>query len=163
MLTPNFLSEKFTAPHLVKKPPTFFGTRNSIAVFVRPLHLSVSSARWIQCTRVLPFWLIHFNIILPSACRYSKQALSIKFSSKTLHAFFFTTMHAIARPSSYLARGTSREATHLLFCQSSLTSVPSGPVVFLSTLFSNTISLPAFSPQFYGHMNDGLNCSYLCF
>ena len=142
MLTPIFLSWKLTSPHLVNKTPTFYGTQNSNAVFVRPLHLSLSSARRIQCAHLHPSSLGHFNIIRPSACRYSKRSLSFKFSPKTLYAFFFTTMHAITRPSYRIWRGgTSHKASHLLFCQSALTSAPSGPVIVLSTLYSNTISL----------------------
>ena len=123
MLTPNFLSWKLTSPHLVNKTPTFFATQNSNAVFVRPLRLSLSSARWIQCTHLHPSLLGHFNIILPSACRYSKLSLSFKFSPKPLYAFFFTTMHAIARPSYHIWRGV-RVMKLLICCFASLLLLP---------------------------------------
>lgn len=122
-MTLNCLSGKLTSAHLVNKTPTFFGTQNANAVFVRPLHLSLFSARWIQCTHLHPSSLGHFYIIVPSACRYCKRSLSFKFSPKLMYAFFFTNMHAIARPSYRIWRGV-RVMKLLICCFASLLLLP---------------------------------------
>jgi len=66
---------------------------------------------------------LRVNIILPSACRYSKRSLSFKFSPKTLYAIFFTTMRAIARPSYRIWRGV-RVMNLFICCFASLLLLP---------------------------------------
>jgi len=55
------LPEKLTVPQLIKKFPSFFGTREFIATFTSARHLSPSHSK------------IHYIIILPSAPESSKS------------------------------------------------------------------------------------------
>ena len=66
--------------HLVKKLPTLYGNQRIIALFTRTQHLSISWGRRIQSVLFSPVYCkIHFNIILPSTYRSSKQSLSLHF------------------------------------------------------------------------------------
>jgi hypothetical protein len=56
-----------TYAKLLKKFPSFYGTRKFITVFTKTCHQSLSWARWIQSiTPKSDFPNNHFNIILPS-------------------------------------------------------------------------------------------------
>jgi len=61
-LTPSnkILLDKLTITQIVKKVPSFFGTRTSIIVFTRLRHCSISWARWSQSTShyILPRYII---------------------------------------------------------------------------------------------------------
>jgi hypothetical protein len=60
--------QKLTVTQLVKKLPTFYGTRIFIAMFTRARHWSLSRTRWMQSTPPPPphFPKVHSNIIFPS-------------------------------------------------------------------------------------------------
>jgi hypothetical protein len=68
ILTPRSrgLLAKLTVSQLVKKFPTFYGTRRLITAFTRARHLSLSWASSIQSMPLSHFLKVHFNIILPS-------------------------------------------------------------------------------------------------
>jgi hypothetical protein len=72
------LPEKFGGSQLIKKLPTFYGTRGFITEFTRTSHLFLSRARPIQSMTPSPFMNSHFNIILPSVPRSS-----LRFSHRT--------------------------------------------------------------------------------
>ena len=80
-LTPRsrVLPEKLTAAPLVRKFPTFYGSRRFITVFTRARHLSLSLARSIQSMPLSPFSKIHLNIILPSTPGSFKWSPSLRF------------------------------------------------------------------------------------
>jgi hypothetical protein len=60
------LHVKLTVTQLIKKFPTFYGTRKFIAVFTWAHHWSLSWARWFQSTPSHPVYLkIHSNVTLP--------------------------------------------------------------------------------------------------
>ena len=82
--------EKLSDPRIVKKFPTFYGTRKFIIAFhdSPPLIPVLSQpAHAPSC-----FFKIHFNIIPPSRPRSSKRYLS-GFSTKTLQLFSPHTFH----------------------------------------------------------------------
>lgn len=162
MLTLNFISGKLTSPHLVNKTPAFFGTQNSNAVFVRPLHLSLSSARWINCTHLHPSSLGHFNIILPSACRYSKRSLSSKFSPKTLYAF--SSPFCMPLSAHLFVFGEEYESRSFSFAVLPVCSYfrPLRPSYLPQHPILDHLQ-PEFSQQFHGHIHDGLSCVSVCF
>ena len=79
--------EKVIIPELVNIFPTFYGIWSFVTVFTRACNFSLSSARWIQYT-FLSYFLIHFNIILPSMPSSSKWSHSIRvFSQYLVYAF----------------------------------------------------------------------------
>jgi len=68
LLTPlsRVLLEKLTSSKIVKKFPSFFGTRKFITAFTNTRHMSLSWTRSIYSMFPLYFLHIHLNIILPS-------------------------------------------------------------------------------------------------
>jgi hypothetical protein len=75
------LLEKLIVTQLVKKFPTFYGTRRFITKFTRARHRSIPWARWIQPTASNPTPLkTHSNIILRSTVRSSERSLPFRFS-----------------------------------------------------------------------------------
>ena len=75
------LLEKLTVPQLVKKFPTFYGTRRFITAVKSARHLSLSSARLIQSIPQHPHFLkTHLNIMLPSTAGSSKRFLTLRIS-----------------------------------------------------------------------------------
>ena len=78
------LLEKLTVSQLVKKFPTFFGTRRFIAVFTSARHLSLSWAISIQSIPPTSHFLkIHIHIFLPTMPGSSKWSLSHGFPHQT--------------------------------------------------------------------------------
>jgi len=80
LLTPwsTVLLEKLTGPQLLKKFPTFYGSRRFITAFTCVHHLSLSSARSIK--PILPSHLkIHLNIILPTMPGSHRWSLTLRF------------------------------------------------------------------------------------
>ena len=71
------LAEKLTGPDVVKKFPTFYGTRRFITALITARHLSISWARSIQYIPPSHFSKIHFNIILPSSSGWPRDPCSI--------------------------------------------------------------------------------------
>jgi hypothetical protein len=82
------LLEKLTVTQLLKKLPTFYGTREFITVFTRNCHWTLSWATWILCIpSYSTSFKIHFNNILPFATKYPKHSLSVGFPNKILKYF----------------------------------------------------------------------------
>ena len=73
------LPEKLTGPQLVKKLPSFYGTRMFITPFTRAHQLSRSWTRSIHSIPPSLFLKTHFNIMLPSTPGSSKRPLSVRF------------------------------------------------------------------------------------
>jgi hypothetical protein len=76
------LLEKLTVPQLVKKFPTFYGTRKFITAFTGARHLSLSWASSVH-NPTSHFLKIHFNIILPSTPGSPQWSLSLIKYKKT--------------------------------------------------------------------------------
>jgi hypothetical protein len=81
LLTPwsRVLPEKLKRPELLKKFPTFYGTRRFITAFTRARHLSLSWATLIQSMPPSNLSQVHFNIIHPSMPGSSKWSPSLRF------------------------------------------------------------------------------------
>ena len=82
------LLEKLTGLQLVKKLPTFYGTRRFITVFTSARHLTLSSARSIHSIPPTSRFLkIPLNIILPSTPGSRQWSLSLRFTHQNpIHA-----------------------------------------------------------------------------
>ena len=88
-MTPNFLSEKLTGPHLVKKTLAFYGTRRfdpSACPAPQPDEFSPHTS--ILCLQVILILSSLLRVGIPSGIFPSR------FPPKTLYAFLFTTVHA---------------------------------------------------------------------
>jgi hypothetical protein len=82
LLTPpsRVLLEKLNFSHLVKKYPTFYGTRKFITTFTSAHHLFLSRTSSILFMRPPCHFLnIHLNIIFPSTPGSPKWSLSLRF------------------------------------------------------------------------------------
>jgi len=80
LLTPRstVLLEKLTGLQLIKKSPTFYGTRRFITTVTRAHHLSLSWARWIQFMPLHPIsW--RSIIILSSICTWISHYVVLRF------------------------------------------------------------------------------------
>ena len=90
LLTPwnTVLLEKLTGSQLVKKRPTFYGTRRSITAFTNVRHLPLSWARSIQSIPPSRFLIIHLNIILSSVPGFSKWSLPSGFLTKNYSSVY---------------------------------------------------------------------------
>ena len=73
------LLEKLTGFLLVKKFPSFYGTRRFITAFTSACHLSLPRASSIQSIPPSHFLHIHLNIIIPSMPGSSKWNLFLRF------------------------------------------------------------------------------------
>ena len=80
------LLQKLTVPQLVKKFPTFYGTRRFITAFTSTHHLSLSWARSIQSMPLSHFLKICLNITLPSTSASSKWPLTLRCPNQNLSA-----------------------------------------------------------------------------
>ena len=136
--------EKLTGPQLVEKFPAFYGIRRFITAFTRARHLSLCSARSIQCS-----FEINCNTVLPPMTAPSMsphQPLYVPLLSPIratcpthLTRLYLTTRIILTEE----FRPWSSSLCSLLQCAVILSlSVPNIP---LNTLFSNTLSL--HSPQ----------------
>jgi hypothetical protein len=105
------LLEKFSGSQLVKKFPTFYGTRRFITAFTKAPHLSLSWARSIQSMSPSYFLKIHLNIILPSTPGYSKWSVSIKYPPQR-PSMHLSTPHTCYMPHS---SHSSRFITRIIF------------------------------------------------
>jgi len=89
---------------------------------------------------------IHFNIIFPSAPTSSEWSLTCRFSciSQLFHAFYMphpSHILDIITLIIFVAAYKLRSSSFCSLLQSPATSSLSGPYIFLSTLFSNTLIL----------------------
>ena len=95
------LLEKLSGLPLVKKFPSFYGTRRFITAFTSARHLSLSGASSIQSIPPTSHFLkIHLNIILPSAPGSPQWTLSLRFPHQNpVHASPLLHTRYIPRPS----------------------------------------------------------------
>ena len=154
LLTPcsRVLLEKPTGVQLVKKFPAFYGTRRFITAVTSACHLSLSCASWIQSIpphptswRSILILSSHLRLGLPSGLYPSGL------TSKTL----FTPLHSPIRATCpahlillhFISRTVLGEqyrsfsSSLCSFLHSPFTSSLVGPNIYLSTQFSNTLSL----------------------
>jgi hypothetical protein len=146
------LLEKPPVAQTLKRFPTFYGTRRFITVFKRALHWSLSWARSVQSTPSHPISLRSF-LTLPSHLRlgFLSGPFPTGVFTKILFAFLFSSCmpHACTlhtpwlNHSNYIWRRV--QVMKLLIIQFSPASchiLPSSVQnIFLSILFSNTVSL----------------------
>ena len=98
-----FFFRSYPVLQLVKKFPTFYGTRRFITAFTSVGHPSLSWASSIQSTPPTYHFLnIHLNTILPSTPRSSKWSLSFRFPHQN-PVYTFAVPHTCYMP------------THLIF------------------------------------------------
>ena len=93
--------ENLTGFHLVKKFPTFYGTRKFITAFTSARHLSLSWARSIQSIPPTSHFLkIHLTIIISSTPGSPKWSFSLRFPHQNpVHASPVTHTRYMPRPS----------------------------------------------------------------
>ena len=147
-----FLIEKLTVLQVVKKFPTFHGTRRFITAFTSFRHLSLSWASPIQSIYPHPSFLeLHPNIIIPSPSGSPKWTLSLRFPHQNPVHTTPLHIHAICRThlihldfitrkilgEQYISLSSSLHS----FLHSHVTSSILCPNIPLSTRFSNTLSL----------------------
>ena len=103
LLTPwcRDLLQKLTGSQLVKKFPTFYGTRRFITAFTSGSHLSLYWANSMQSTSI--FLNIHLNIILPSTPGSPKLSLYLRFPHhNTAYNFSLPHTRYMSRPPHFL-------------------------------------------------------------
>ena len=148
------LLEKLTSSQLVKKFPTFYGTRRFITTFTSAHHLSLSWARSIHSVlshptswRSIVILSSHLCLGLPSGL------LPSGFPTKTLYISPLTPIHATCPTHLILHFITQRilgeqyrslSSSLCSFLHSLVISSLLGPNILLSTLFSNTLSVCSF-------------------
>jgi len=123
---------------LTKKFPAVYGTRSLIAIFIRFRHLSLSWTRLIQSTPIL-----FVDTIFWSTSWFSKwAALDLSFKTLCISLLFIR-----ATCSTPVIPVWSLDGIWWIvpFCYANFSPVscyifPSGPNIFLSTLFWNTLS-----------------------
>ena len=136
---------------LVKKFPTFYGTRRFITAFATARHQFLS---WASCVQYTPptfhFLKIHLNIVFPYMSGSPKWSLSLRFNHQNpVQAFPLPDTPYMPRPSHFLdfitqkVLGEYGSLNSLLcnFLHSPVTWVLLSPNIPLSTLFSNTLNL----------------------
>ena len=123
----------------------FYGTGKFITLFKTTGHLSLSLAIWI----VLPssFFKIYLSIILLFTPRSSTLSVFLRFSTKILHAFFFSPIHA-----TYFITGimASEKYTSWSCSLPSFLLFPVNSSSLAKWFFSASCSrIPAFYPCFF--------------
>ena len=144
--------EKLTTSQLVRKFPTFYGTRRFITTFTSARHLSLSWATSILPCLPFQFLKFHHNSILPSIPGVFQD---ISYCTKNMYACRLSPIHATCPAHLILLnfitwtilgveyRSLSYSCS---FLHSPVTLSLLGPNILLSTLFSNTPP-PTFLPQ----------------
>ena len=113
-------------------------------------HLSLSWARLIQSSTFCSYFKMYFNIILPSTPTFSKWSLSFRFPNKNLYTSLLSPIRATCHVHlvllCFITRITfGKEYISVIsslcnFPKHACTPFPFGPNIFLSTLFSNSLS-----------------------
>ena len=152
LLTPwsRVLLEKLTGLQLVKKFPTFYGTRRFIIAFTSARHLSLSWATSIRSITLHPTSWIPV-LILSSHLRLGLPVglLSSDFPTKNLYTHLLSSIRATCPPISFFLIITrnilgeeyrSLSSSLCTYLQSPVNPSLLGPNILLSILFSNTPS-----------------------
>jgi len=93
------LLQKLTGLQLVKKFPTFYGTRKFITAFTTARHLPILSQSDPVHTSTSHFLKIHLNIILPSTSGSPQWSLSFRFPHQNpVHASPLPLMRYMPHP-----------------------------------------------------------------
>ena len=154
VLTPysRVLLEKPTGSQLVKKFPTFYGTRRFITAFISARHLSLSWASSIQS--ILPHPTSWRSILILSShllLGLPSVLFPPRFPTKTLYTPLLSPIHSTCPAHLILLYFITRtilgeayrsfSSSLCIFLHSPVISPLLGSNILLSTLFSNTLSL----------------------
>jgi len=142
------LLDKITDSELVKKFPTFYGTQRFITAFTTARNLSISWARSIQYTPPHPASWISSLILSPiyawvfQEVSLPKPFMHLSSPAYVLHAQFIS-FFSIWSPEYIWEEYRSLSSLLCSLFHSPVTSSLLGSNIFLSTLFSNTLSPPS--------------------
>jgi hypothetical protein len=145
------LLEKLIVAQLVKKLSDFYGNCDLITIFIRsPSLVPVLIQINLVHTLTIYYSKIPFNIILPSTLLSPKGSLPSRFADYSFilisYLYHVWYMHRISQPwfghpNNFWWRVQIMTFLISSFLQSSVISLPSGPNILHTTLFSNTLKV----------------------